>query len=279
MRDKDQADRYIGIAREFLENTEAWIEVVGSRWTFIFANRGIVSFDSYESENEILHLMKERAPSLERAQTLMEVLYSEPFYRDALFHAEYGDMINSGPYSGTPGSVAKKKVTEWLEHTGKGKFTVNYKLRDWLISRQRYWGAPIPIIHCEKCGEVPVPRAITGGAAGCGELRSLGTGESPLAKYPGVRERHLPELRRPSQARDRHNGRFRVLELVFPAICQPTSGHALRSTRSLPLIGCRWICMWAGGGARGDAPAVRTVLDQGPLRRRPGCRSWNRSRS
>ncbi len=185
MRDKDQADRYIGIAREFLENTEAWIEVVGSRWTFIFANRGIVSFDRYEAEYEILHLVKERAPSLERAQTLMEVLYKEPFYRDGLFHAEYGDMINSGRFSGTPGSVAKKKVTQWLEQTGKGKFTVNYKLRDWLISRQRYWGAPIPIIHCEKCGEVPVAEDdLPVVLPDVENYVPSGTGESPLANIP-----------------------------------------------------------------------------------------------
>jgi len=73
------------------------------------------------------------------------------------FHSEYGDMINSGIFSGTRGSHAKKDVTAWLQELGKGKFAVNHKLRDWLISRQRYWGAPIPIIHCPSCGEVPVP--------------------------------------------------------------------------------------------------------------------------
>ena len=151
-----QADEYIDIACSHLKNTEAWIEVVGKPWAFIFANRGVVPFDSEEAEREILGMIKERAPSLESARTLMEILAREPFYRDALFHAEYGDMINSGRFSGAPGATAKRQVTEWLDQTGHGKFTVNYKLRDWLISRQRYWGAPIPIIHCENCGEVPV---------------------------------------------------------------------------------------------------------------------------
>jgi len=68
-----------------------------------------------------------------------------------------GPMVNSGPFSGTPGDVAVQKVTEWLEERGAGEFAVNYRLRDWCISRQRYWGAPIPIIYCDECGVVPVP--------------------------------------------------------------------------------------------------------------------------
>ena len=68
-----------------------------------------------------------------------------------------GPMVNSGPFSGTPGDVAVQKVTEWLEERGAGKFAVNYRLRDWCISRQRYWGAPIPIVYCDECGTVPVP--------------------------------------------------------------------------------------------------------------------------
>ena len=68
-----------------------------------------------------------------------------------------GIMINSGMFSGTSSEKGKKDVTSYLEENNMGKFHVNYKLRDWLISRQRYWGAPIPIIYCDKCGIVPVP--------------------------------------------------------------------------------------------------------------------------
>jgi len=69
----------------------------------------------------------------------MEMLWGCEFYRDALMHAEYGAMIHSGAFSGTPGATAKKQVTAWLEKNGAGKTAVNYRLRDWLISRQRYW--------------------------------------------------------------------------------------------------------------------------------------------
>lgn len=70
---------------------------------------------------------------------------------------EYGITVNSGPFDGLTTEEAKKKITEALEKEGKGAFKINYRLRDWLISRQRYWGAPIPMVYCEKCGEVPVP--------------------------------------------------------------------------------------------------------------------------
>jgi len=68
-----------------------------------------------------------------------------------------GIMINSGKFSGRTSEKGKEDVTRYLEEKGIGRFHVNYKLRDWLISRQRYWGAPIPIIYCDRCGIVPVP--------------------------------------------------------------------------------------------------------------------------
>jgi len=72
-------------------------------------------------------------------------------------YVEPGIMINSGQFSGLDSREGIEKIADWLESKGLGKRKVNYKLRDWLISRQRYWGAPIPIIYCDECGEVPVP--------------------------------------------------------------------------------------------------------------------------
>ena len=68
-----------------------------------------------------------------------------------------GTMVNSGPFTGLPSESGREKVVEDLEQRGIGKRQVNYRIRDWLISRQRYWGTPIPIIYCEVCGVLPVP--------------------------------------------------------------------------------------------------------------------------
>lgn len=70
-----------------------------------------------------------------------------------------GELINSGPLDGLNKASAIKKMNEILETNKQGKGAVNFRLRDWLISRQRYWGAPIPIVHCPSCGEVPVPES------------------------------------------------------------------------------------------------------------------------
>lgn len=72
-------------------------------------------------------------------------------------YTEQGVMINSGEFTGMSNEEAKKAITKYAEDHGFGKETTQFRLRDWLISRQRYWGAPIPIIHCDKCGMVPVP--------------------------------------------------------------------------------------------------------------------------
>ncbi len=76
----------------------------------------------------------------------LEAAYTEP-----------GTMVNSGQFDGTPSVEGKKKVAQHLESLGVGKETVNYRIRDWLLSRQRYWGTPIPMLYCDKCGIVPVP--------------------------------------------------------------------------------------------------------------------------
>ena len=93
-----------------------------------------------------------------------------------------GIMINSGEWNGMESAVLKKEAPHIIEERGMGRATVNYKLRDWVFSRQRYWGEPIPIVHCPHCGAVPVPEEeLPLRLPEVESYQPTGTGESPLA--------------------------------------------------------------------------------------------------
>jgi leucyl-tRNA synthetase len=131
-----------------------------------------------------------------------------------------GVMVNSGPFDGmqSPGSIAA--VIEWLEREGMGRAAVSYRLRDWLISRQRYWGCPIPIIHCPEHGEVPVPDA---------DLPVLlpddvdfsPKGESPLARVAGFVEAACPVCGAPSRRETDTMDTFVDSSWYFLRYCSP----------------------------------------------------------
>ncbi|MCP4423409.1 MAG: class I tRNA ligase family protein, partial [Chloroflexi bacterium] len=100
---------------------------------------------------------------------------------DACF-TDYGVMINSGPYSAMTSAAGGAQIVADLEARNAGKRQITYKMRDWLISRQRYWGAPIPIIHCPDCGAVPVPEAdLPVLLPETDDFAPAGDGRSPLA--------------------------------------------------------------------------------------------------
>lgn len=109
-----------------------------------------------------------------------------------------GVMINSGQFNGTSAAEGKAKVTQWLEEKGIGSKAVNYRLRDWLISRQRYWGAPIPIVYCDKCGTVPVPYEDLPVLLP-EDAEFLPTGESPLKYHEGFRKTTCPKCGGPAE--------------------------------------------------------------------------------
>ncbi len=127
------------------------------------------------------------------------------------------------PFAGLPNNrETVAKVVQWLEEKGVGKGDVNYRLRDWLISRQRYWGAPIPIIHCETCGEVPVPEdQLPVELPAIDHYQPSGTGESPLAAVSGFVNAECPTCGGPGRRETDTMGGFACSSWYFLRFADP----------------------------------------------------------
>ncbi len=134
------------------------------------------------------------------------VVPDDPSEAEKVMNLEYaytgkeGTLVNSGPYTGLRTAEAHGRIMADLTAKGAGKDTVNYKIRDWLISRQRYWGAPIPMIHCEKDGIVPVPEdQLPVALPDMESYEPSGDGRSPLARVPEWVNVACPQCGGPAQ--------------------------------------------------------------------------------
>ncbi len=112
-------------------------------------------------------------------------------------YCEDGILINSLQFDGLYGEEAREAISTYLTKIGKGNKKVNYRLRDWLVSRQRYWGAPIPVIHCEHCGAVPVPDKDLPVKLPY-DVEFKPDGKSPLAKHSGFMHTKCPKCGKPA---------------------------------------------------------------------------------
>jgi leucyl-tRNA synthetase len=139
----------------------------------------------------------------------MEAAYTAP-----------GIMANSGPFDGMESEAAKEAIADWLQKEGKGKKTVNFRLRDWGISRQRYWGAPIPIIYCDACGTVPVPEGDLPVVLPH-DVHFTGEGGSPLAKLDSFRDVPCPSCGKPARRETDTMDTFVESSWYFLRYCSP----------------------------------------------------------
>ncbi len=131
---------------------------------------------------------------------IIEVVKGGDITKEAFTDCATGVMVNSDFLTGLSVEEAKKAILAWLEEKGIGKAKVNYKLRDWVFSRQRYWGEPIPIVHCPKCGAVPLPEDQL--PLVLPEVKSYEpteTGESPLANMTDWVQTTCPKCGGPAQ--------------------------------------------------------------------------------
>ena len=166
---------------------------------------------------------------------IIEVVSGGDIEKEAFTDCETGIMVNSGMLDGLTVEEAKKKITEWLTETGKGHFKVNFKLRDWVFSRQRYWGEPIPIVRCDKCGYVPIPES-----------------ELPL---------RLPEV---ESYETTENGDSPLSNMTdwLETTCPVCGGHAVRETDTMPQwAGSSWYFLRYCDPHNSDALASKEALD------------------
>jgi leucyl-tRNA synthetase len=161
-------------------------------------------------------------------------------------YVDYGKLINSGEFNGLSSEKAIEKITEWLDKKGSGKKTIQYKLRDWVFSRQHYWGEPIPIIHCPKCGAVPVPeKELPIELPYVEKYQPTGTGESPLASFSEWVNVKCPKCKGPAKRETDTMPNWGGSNWYYMRYCDPHNDKQLVDPKKLKY----WLPVdWYNGG-------------------------------
>ena len=177
---------------------------------------------------------------------IIEVVAGGNVEEAAFTDCNTGIMVNSGMLDGLTVEEAKKKITEWLSENGKGREKVNYKLRDWVFSRQRYWGEPIPIIHCPHCGMVPVPESeLPLRLPEVDSYEPTDTGESPLAAMTDWVNTTCPVCGAPAKRETDTMPQWAGSSWYFLRYCDPHNDKELASKEALDY----WMPVdWYNGG-------------------------------
>ncbi len=177
---------------------------------------------------------------------IIEVVAGGDVEKEAFTDCETGVMVNSDFLNGLPVEEAKKAIVKWLTEKGVGHEKVNYKLRDWVFSRQRYWGEPIPIVQCEKCGYVPVPEdQLPVKLPMVDSYEPTETGESPLAKMTDWVSTTCPHCGGPAKRETDTMPQWAGSSWYFLRYCDPHNDEALASPEALQY----WLPVdWYNGG-------------------------------
>ena len=165
---------------------------------------------------------------------IIEVVKGGDVQKEAFTDCATGIMVNSGILNGLSVEEAKKKIVEWLEQNGKGHPKVNFKLRDWVFSRQRYWGEPIPMVYCEKCGWVPLPESeLPLKLPECESFEQTDDGQSPLAKMTDWVNTTCPHCGGPAKRETDTMPQWAGSSWYFLRYCDPHNDECLASKEAL----------------------------------------------
>ena len=165
---------------------------------------------------------------------IIEVVKGGNVEKEAFTDCATGVMVNSGFLTGLTVDEAKVKITEWLTENGKGRSKVNFKLRDWVFSRQRYWGEPIPIVYCEKCGYVPLPEdQLPLKLPMVDSYEPTETGESPLAKMTDWVNTTCPHCGGPAKRETDTMPQWAGSSWYFLRYCDPHNDKEFASKEAL----------------------------------------------
>ncbi|MDP3991230.1 MAG: leucine--tRNA ligase [Candidatus Nealsonbacteria bacterium] len=161
-------------------------------------------------------------------------------------YSDEGILVNSGQFDGLTSQEAIKKITQWLENKETGRPAIQYKLRDWVFSRQHYWGEPIPIIHCEKCGVVPVPeKDLPLKLPYIEKYQPTSTGESPLANISSWVNVKCPKCKSRAKRETDTMPNWAGSNWYFMRYCDPKNNKALADVKKLKY----WMPVdWYNGG-------------------------------
>ena len=165
---------------------------------------------------------------------MVEVVKGGDIEKEAFTDCATGVMVNSGFLTGMSVEQAKEEIKKWLEENGKGKTKVNFKLRDWVFSRQRYWGEPIPLIYCEKCGWVPIPEEeLPLKLPNVDSYEPTENGESPLAAMTDWVNTTCPKCGAPAKRETDTMPQWAGSSWYFLRYCDPHNDKALASKEAL----------------------------------------------
>ena len=177
---------------------------------------------------------------------IIEVVAGGDIEKEAFTDCATGVMVNSGLLTGLSVEDAKVKIIEWLKENKKGEPKVNYKLRDWVFARQRYWGEPIPIVHCEHCGAVPLDESeLPLVLPEVDSYEPTENGESPLSKLDSFVNTTCPKCGGPAKRETDTMPQWAGSSWYFLRYCDPHNVNALAAKEALDY----WLPVdWYNGG-------------------------------